>query len=131
MGANVLVIDDDAGMCESLKDLLSLEHYECVSAETGKKGLAMVKSEQPQLIVVDLQLPDMSGFQLCQMLKKDPVLRQIPVVMITGRFTEPADRVQGFDLGADEFFAKPFDPVYFVARLKSLLRRGAEEAPTN
>ncbi len=129
MGANVLVIDDDAGMCESLKDLLSLEKVECASAETGKKGLAMVRSELPQLVVVDLQLPDMSGFQVCQMIKKEPALRHIPVVLMTGRFTEPVDRVQGFDLGADEFFAKPFDPVYFVARLKSLLRQSAEEVP--
>ena len=81
-----------------------------------------MESTRPQLVVTDIQLPDMSGYQLCQSLKKDPASRHVPVVMMTGRFTEPDDRLQGFDLGADEFFSKPFDPVFFVARIKSILR---------
>jgi DNA-binding response OmpR family regulator len=79
-------------------------------------------------VVTDIQLPDMSGYQVCQSLKRVPGLKHVPVVMITGRFTEPDDKVQGFESGADEFFSKPFDPYLFVARLKSILRGAAPQA---
>ena len=118
----IVVVDDDAGIRESLKDLLTLENWNCEIAETGEKGLELVETLRPQLVVTDLQLPDMSGYQLCQTLKRAPESRHVPVVMITGRFTEPDDKIQGFESGADEFFAKPFDPVLFVARIKSILR---------
>ena len=122
MTPRILVIDDDAGMRESLQDLLSLEEFECDVAETGKKGMALFQLHRPQLVVLDSQLPDVSGFQVCQVMKKDPALRCTPVVMISGRFTEPQDKVQGLELGADDFFTKPFDPVLFMARIKNLLR---------
>jgi DNA-binding response OmpR family regulator len=126
--ATIVVVDDDAGIRESLKDLMALENWECAVAETGKKGLELVESLKPQLVVADIQLPDMSGYQLCQSLKRDPGSRHVPVVMITGRFTEPDDKIQGFESGADEFFSKPFDPVLFVARIKSILRGLAPQA---
>jgi two-component system, cell cycle response regulator len=122
MSARILVIEDDAAVRESLKDMLSLDNYDCTVAGSGREGLALAESLRPALVVTDVQLPDMSGYQLCQDLKKDPISRHIPVIMMTGRFTEPDDRLQGFELGADEFFAKPFDPVYFMARVKSILR---------
>jgi len=118
----VLVIDDDAGIRESLQDMLSLDDYDCRVAGSAQEGLAMAESLQPQLVVTDIQLPDMSGFQLCQTLKRKSAFRQTPVIMMSGRFTEPQDRLQGFDLGADEYFSKPFDPIYFLARIKSILR---------
>jgi DNA-binding response OmpR family regulator len=122
MSPRILVIDDDAGMRESLKDLLSLEEFDCDVAETGKKGLALYQKLRPQLVVLDLQLPDMSGFQLCQVLKKEAGRRKIPVVVVSGRFTEPQDKIQGLELGADDYFLKPFDPVFFIARIKNLIR---------
>jgi DNA-binding response OmpR family regulator len=118
----ILVIDDDASMRESLKDLLSLVDFECDVADNGKMGLAMFQLNAPELVVLDAQLPDVSGFQLCQVMKKGMPLRQVPVVMVSGRFIDPQDRVQGLELGADDFFMKPFDPMLFVARLKNLLR---------
>jgi len=121
-GPTIVVVDDDAGIRESLKDLLALENWDCAVAPTAKEGLALIESLQPELVVTDVQLPDMSGYQLCQSLKRNPTSRHVPVVMITGRFTEPDDKIQGFESGADEFFAKPFDPVLFVARIKSILR---------
>ena|SRR5690348_9212843 len=118
----VVIVDDDAGIRDSLKDLLAVENLDCAVAETGEQGLELVESLRPKLVVTDIQLPDMSGYQLCQSLKRDPNSRHVPVVMITGRFTEPGDKIQGFESGADEFFSKPFDPVFFVARIKSILR---------
>lgn len=122
VAARIVVIEDDEGMRESLRDLLALEKWECDVAETGRQGLKVVRKNSPSLIVLDLQLPDVTGYQLCAHFRKDPKTRKIPIVMISGRFTEPTDRIQGFDLGADEYFTKPFDPVYFLARVKSLLR---------
>jgi DNA-binding response OmpR family regulator len=118
----IVVIDDDAGIRDSLKDLMALENWNCVVAETGQRGLELVTSLNPQLVVTDVQLPDMSGYQVCQSLKRETSSRHLPVVMITGRFTEPDDKVQGFESGADEFFSKPFDPTLFMARIKSILR---------
>ena len=124
----IVVIDDDAGIRDSLTDLLALEDWDCVVAETGQGGLDLVESVKPRLVVTDVQLPDISGYQVCQEMKRDPDSRHIPVVMITGRFTEPEDKVQGFESGADEFFAKPFDPFLFVARIKSILRSAPQAA---
>jgi len=124
----IVVIDDDAGIRDSLTDLLALEDWDCVVAETGQGGLDLVDSVKPHLVVTDVQLPDISGYQVCQEMKRDPDSRHIPVVMITGRFTEPDDKVQGFESGADEFFAKPFDPFLFVARIKSILRSAPQAA---
>jgi DNA-binding response OmpR family regulator len=120
--ATIVIVDDDAGIRESMKDILAVENLDCAVAGTGEEGLELVETLRPQLVVTDLQLPDMSGYQLCQTLKRDPYSRHMPVVMITGRFTEPDDKIQGFESGADEFFSKPFDPVLFVARIKSILR---------
>ena len=124
----IVVIDDDAGIRDSLTDLLEMEHWDCLVAENGQKGLDLIESVRPQLVVTDVQLPDISGYQVCQSLKRAPASKHLPVVMITGRFTEPADKVQGFESGADEFFAKPFDPFLFVARIKSILRSTAPQA---
>ena len=118
----IVVIDDDAGIRDSLSDLLALEDWNCVAAGTGQDGLDLIESIKPQLVVTDVQLPDMSGYQVCQSLKRAASSKNLPVVMITGRFTEPGDKIQGFESGADEFFAKPFDPIFFMARLKSILR---------
>src|SRR5689334_14628198 len=97
--ATIVVIDDDPGIRESLTDLLALENWDCVSSDTGKGGLELIESIKPQLVVTDVQLPDMSGYQLCQSMKRDPNSRNVPVVMITGRFTEPGDKIQGFESG--------------------------------
>jgi len=127
-GPTIVVIDDDAGIRDSIKDLLALEDWNCVVAETGQDGLDLIKSLNPQLVVTDVQLPDMSGYQVCQSLKRSTASKNVPVIMITGRFTEPDDKVQGFESGADEFFSKPFDPILFMARLKSILRGTAPQA---
>ncbi len=120
--ATIVVIDDDFGIRESVKDLLALESWDCVVAETGKDGLELIKTLKPQLVVIDIQLPDMSGFQLCQKLKRDAATRNMPVILMTGRFTDRDDKIQGFELGADEYFYKPFEPPFFISRIRSILR---------
>ncbi len=122
---HILVIDDDLDVRESIRDLLASENLGCSVAATGSEGLAKLKSENPDLVVTDIQLPDVSGYQVLQSVKRNESSRNTRVIMITGRFTEPQDKVQGFESGADEFFTKPFDPHYFIARVKSILRKAA------
>src|SRR5438105_4635024 len=125
MTKRILVVDDDAGIRETLRDVFLLDDFDCALAASAEEALALVASEKPQLIVSDVQLPDMSGYQLCQTLKRDALSRHVPVILISGSFTEPEDRLQAFELGADEFFAKPVNPMYLVARVKSILREQA------
>jgi len=120
--STILVIDDDLDVRESIRDLLVAENLSCTVAATGKEGLAKVQGENPVLVVTDVQLPDISGYQVCQTIRRNNASSKLPVVMITGRFTEPQDKVQGLESGADEFLTKPFDPKYFIARVKSILR---------
>jgi DNA-binding response OmpR family regulator len=122
MKPSILVIEDELSVLESIRDLLSLINLDCTLVQSGRAGLEAAKKQQPTMIVTDVQLPDMSGYQICQDLKRDPVSRDIPVVMMSGRFTEPQDKVQALESGAEEYFVKPFNPSYFIARIKSLLR---------
>lgn len=122
MGTSVLVIEDEGAMRESIRDILSLENLECMAVATGQEGLAAAREQHPRMVVTDVQLPDVSGFQVCQELKRDPSSRDIPVLMMSGRFIESEDRVEGLQCGADEYLVKPFDPRWFLARVKSLLR---------
>src|SRR6185437_3898289 len=94
----------------------------------GVQGLALLFSEQPEVVITDVQLPDMSGYELCQTVKRTPASSRVPVVLMSGRFTERQDRLQAFDLGADEYFAKPFDPRAFIARIQNVLRGGGDVA---
>ncbi len=126
--ATIVVIDDDFGIRESVKDMLALENWDCVMAESGKEGLELIKALKPELVVVDLQLPDMSGFHLCKRIKRDPAMRETPIVIITGRFTELQDKIQGFEFGADEYFYKPFEPAFFISKIRSILRGLATKA---
>lgn len=122
MNDKILIIEDEASVRESIRDILALENLTCTLVGSGEAGLASARESKPRMVVTDVQLPDVSGFQVCQDLKRDPKSRHIPVVMMSGRFTESQDKVQGLQSGADEYFVKPFNPEYFLARIKSLLR---------
>jgi len=128
MSDAILIIEDETSVRESIRDILSLENIECTLVGSGEEGLAVARQSHPRMVVTDVQLPDISGFQVCQSLKRDPESRATPVVMMSGRFTEPQDRVQGLESGADEYFLKPFDPAYFLARIKSILRATPQAA---
>jgi len=125
MGNMILVIEDELSMRESIRDILALENIECTLVSSGEAGLASARKDLPRMVVTDVQLPDVSGFQVCQDLKRDPASHHIPVVMMSGRFTEAQDKVQGLESGAEDYFVKPFDPSFFLARIKSLLRPAA------
>jgi DNA-binding response OmpR family regulator len=122
VNSHILIIEDEASVRESIRDILSLENIPCTLVGSGEAGLAAARDQKPSMVLTDVQLPDVSGFQVCQSLKRDANSRHIPVVMMSGRFTESQDKIQGLESGADEYFVKPFDPSFFLARIKSLLR---------
>ncbi len=115
----ILVIEDDATIRSGLEDALRSENYEVLSAEDGLTGLHLGLREDPDLIVLDLMLPGMDGFEILRRLRADGL--ETPVLILTARGLE-ADRVKGLDLGADDYVVKPFGLSEFLARVRSRLR---------
>jgi DNA-binding response OmpR family regulator len=118
----VLVVEDDPGILRTVADNLRFERYEVFTATDGETAYALHQKEQPDLIVLDLMLPRMSGLDLCRKLRTEDV--QVPVLMLTARGQE-ADRVRGLDLGGDDYVTKPFSVPELMARVRALLRRSA------
>ena len=120
--AKVLVVEDDPGILRTVADNLRFEQYDVITATDGEAAYALHQKEQPDLIVLDLMLPRMSGLELCRKLRTAEV--QIPVLMLTAR-SEEADRVRGLDLGGDDYVTKPFSVPELMARVRALLRRSS------
>jgi len=119
----LLIIDDDARLRESLAEVLELEGFECHQAATAAEGIALARKVMPRVVLMDIQLPDSSGFQICATLRKES--KQMVLLMMTGRFLSSEEKTQGFELGADEYLTKPFDPQELAVRIQQLLSRSA------
>lgn len=127
--ARILVIEDEADLQEVLGYNLRQAGHEVLSATRGQDGLRMAREEQPDLVLLDLMLPDVSGKEVCKQLKKGEATEAIPVVMVTAR-GEEIDRVLGFELGADDYVVKPFSVRELLLRVQAILRRGTEKKET-
>jgi two-component system, cell cycle response regulator len=121
MSARILVVDDIEANVRLLEAKLSAEYYEVLTACDGPTALALAASEKPDIILLDVMMPGMDGFQVCRRLKDDPETRHIPVVLVTA-LDGRGDRIQGLEAGADEFLTKPIDDVMLFARVRSLTR---------
>ena len=119
---NILLTDDEDDILELVKFNLDREGYKVSCARTGKDTLEKARRKIPDLIVLDLMLPDMDGLEVAKMLKGDPNTQAIPIVMLTAK-GEESDIVIGLELGADDYITKPFSPRILVARVKAVLRR--------
>ena len=97
----ILVIDDDAHLRESLAEVLAMEGFTCFEAGNAKTGIDSAKKNNPDVVIMDIQLPDSSGFQICQELRK--MSKEFILIMMTGRFLSTEEKTQGFSLGADEY----------------------------
>src|ERR1700742_191954 len=121
MTARILVVDDIEANVRLLEAKLSAEYYDVLSATDGVTALAMAAADKPDIILLDVMMPGMDGFQVCRRLKDDPATRHIPVVLVTA-LDGRSDRVVGLEAGADDFLTKPIDDVMLFARVRSLTR---------
>ena len=128
--ARILVVEDEEDLQEVLSYNLRQAGHETTIVGTGQAGLERVGLETPDLVLLDLMLPDMSGTDVCRALKSDPATRHIPVVMLTAK-GEEIDRVVGFELGADDYVVKPYSMRELTLRLQAILRRRSTPAEGN
>jgi two-component system phosphate regulon response regulator PhoB len=120
--ARILVVEDEADLRDVLEYNLKAAGYEVVMADSGAQGLELARAEHPDLVLLDLMLPDRSGLDVCRTLKAAPDTRDIQVVIVTAK-GEEIDRVVGFELGADDYVTKPFSMRELVLRIAAILRR--------
>jgi two-component system cell cycle response regulator len=121
MTARILVVDDVAANTRLLEAKLGAEYYQVTTAHSGLEAIEIAQSWQPDLILLDVMMPGLDGYETCKRLKDDPKTQHIPVVMVTA-LSEPEERLQGLDAGADDFLTKPVDYETLLARVKSLVR---------
>lgn len=128
MPAKVLIVDDEVDLVRLVQYNLEKEGFQVLTAYDGQSTFAQIGTYCPDLLILDLMLPDMSGIQICQQIKHDIQTRNIPVIMLTARSSE-TDRVSGFEAGADDYVVKPFSPKELVLRVKAMLSRTMQQRP--
>jgi phosphate regulon transcriptional regulator PhoB len=122
MAQRVLIVEDEPDIRELLVFHLEREGYQVAKARSGVEAVRLAQTSPPDLVLLDLMLPEMDGLEVCRRLRRDPVTQAIPIVMLTARGDE-VDRVLGLELGADDYVVKPFSPRELVARIRAVLRR--------
>ena len=124
--AKILIVEDEEDVLELVRYNLEKNGYATESAMDGRQAMEKARSKSPDLILLDLMLPEIDGLEVCKLVKKDPKTSSIPVVMLTAKGTE-ADIVAGLEMGADDYITKPFSPRVLMARVKAVLRRKDNE----
>lgn len=124
----VLIVDDDPDILRLVSYNLTQAGFDIVTADTGRKAIEAVQRHPPDLVILDVMLPDIDGMEVCRTLRGHESSRRIPIIMLTARGDE-IDRVVGFELGADDYVGKPFSPRELVLRVKSVLRRAHSDRP--
>lgn len=122
----ILIIEDEEDILELVSYNLTKEEFTVAGVATGEEALDKVRSDSPDLVVLDLMLPGIDGLEVCKRIKSNPETEQIPVVMLTAK-GEEADVVAGLELGADDYVTKPFSPKVLIARIRAVLRRKTRE----
>ncbi|MEW6008209.1 MAG: response regulator [Candidatus Omnitrophota bacterium] len=126
MREKILIVEDDKNISKLVKYNLEKQDFECLTAITGEEALEVLSKFPIDLIILDIMLPKMDGFETCRLIKQDPKLKNIPIVMLTAK-GEEVDRIVGLELGADDYIVKPFSPRELVLRVKAILKRGKLE----
>lgn len=124
----ICIVEDEEDIRDILEIQLKREGYSTISAEKGEAGLDLVREKLPSLVLLDLMLPGMDGFDVCRKLKEEKSTKEIPIIMLTAR-GEEAEIITGLEIGADDYVTKPFSPRVVISRIKSVLRRGNRNQP--
>lgn len=119
----ILIVDDEPDALELISFNLRSAGFDISTAEDGEQALKMARSLQPDLILLDVMLPEVDGLEVCKTVRRDPAIAGIPIIMLTAKAAE-VDRVLGLELGADDYVTKPFSPRELVLRVKNMLKRG-------
>ena len=120
----IIVVEDEPDLVDVVTYNLKREGYLVLAAQRGDEGLNLIRSERPDLVLLDLMLPGMDGLSICRQMKSDESLKEIPIIIASAK-GEESDVVIGLEMGADDYLAKPFSPRELLARIKAVLRRGA------
>ncbi len=120
--AKVLVVDDEPDAVELVSFNLKAAGYEVVTADDGNEAIKRARQHAPDLVLLDVMLPEVDGLEVCKLLRRDPVTSGVPIIMLTAKAAE-IDRVLGLELGADDYMTKPFSPRELILRVKNLLKR--------
>ncbi|KAF0133778.1 MAG: two-component system OmpR family alkaline phosphatase synthesis response regulator PhoP [Candidatus Saganbacteria bacterium] len=126
----VLIIDDEKDLVESIEYNLKKEGFLTFRAYDGQAGLKSTREKLPDLIILDLMLPEISGMDLCKILKKEEKTSEIPIIMLTAK-TSQVDKIVGLEIGADDYLTKPFDMRELIARIKAILKRSGLKEQTS
>lgn len=119
----ILIVDDDLDICNLVQLFLEKEKFSVVKAHDGEEAIEIFKSEMPHLVLLDIMLPKMDGYDVCREIKK---ISDVPIIMLTAK-GETFDKVLGLRLGADDYIVKPFDPEELIARIRAVLRRASSK----
>jgi two-component system alkaline phosphatase synthesis response regulator PhoP len=128
-GQKILVVEDEPDIRKLVQYNLTQERFRVLEAEDGEQALKIVQRDKPNLLILDLMLPGLSGIELCRILRDRTDTARLPILMLTAKAGE-ADRVLGLEMGADDYLTKPFSPRELVARVRAILRRAASAAQT-
>ena len=126
----ILVVDDEIYIVHILDFSLGMEGYDVVTALDGEQALERIQSEKPDLIVLDIMMPKLDGYEVCKTIKSDPATKQIPVILLSAKGRN-VDQKMGFDVGADDYITKPFSPRKLVERINQLLGQSISERPAS
>jgi DNA-binding response OmpR family regulator len=132
MSKKIVLVEDDQDIARLVTHYLTKEGYVVKPSQDGVRGIQLVKQETPDLVILDLMLPEMDGLEVCKRLRADPKTSVLPIIVLTAK-GEESDKIVGLELGADDYVTKPFSPKELVARVKALFRRSerhVEESPT-
>jgi len=125
----VLVVDDEIYIVHILDFSLGMEGYEVITALDGEQALERLKSDRPDLIVLDIMMPKLDGYEVCKAIKSNPATKHIPVILLSAKGRN-VDQKTGYDVGADDYSTKPFSPRKLVERINQLLGQTVTERPT-
>lgn len=125
-GETIIVIEDEHDIRELIAYNLESEGYKVLKAPAGVEGIELARAKTPDLVLLDIMLPDIDGLEVCRKLKREESTKDIPVIMLTAK-SEDSDVISGLELGAEDYITKPFSPRVLIARIRAVLRRSSDE----